>query len=328
MANQRILIDINPKFKLDNTPEQAQHETALLEKLKTLAQQQSIDAQLFICDYRSSIASNLILHPESLEKAVAQIKSEHEKTLKSLSEKFQHDNINYSIKVEWYKPYYEAIIKAAEDFKADLVLKQAHTHSALRNLFITPGDYQLLKSCPSPLLLSKTNNWNKDKCIIAAVDPSHSESENSHLDDIIVQQAKELSEQLNLPLKVCHVFDPTGWEVILNSSATTGVMGQFVVIDSPDDHHALMKKIRKQHETQLNVLKQRHQLKDDEVNLLEGFPEEAITQVADDLNAAFAVVGTTYRSGLLGSTAESLLEQIGCDIIAVKPGDFSSLDTH
>lgn len=328
MANQRILIDINPKYSLEKTPEHAQNETALLEKLQSLADSQPLDVQLFICDYRSSIASNLILHPDSLDKAIEQIKSEHLKTLKSLSEKYQHDNINFSMDAVWYKPYYEAIINAAEKFNADLVFKQAHTHSALRNLFITPGDYQLLKSCPSPLLLSKTNNWKNSECIMAAVDPSHSESQDSHLDDIIVQQAKELSKQLNLPLKVCHVFDPTGWEVILNSSATTGVMGQFVVIDTPDDHHALMKKIRHEHEAQLNVLKQRHQLKDDDVILLEGFPEEAITQAADDMNASIAVVGTTYRSGLLGSTAENLLEQIGCDIVAVKPGDFSSLNTH
>ncbi|NVJ50405.1 MAG: universal stress protein UspE, partial [Gammaproteobacteria bacterium] len=39
-------------------------------------------------------------------------------------------------------------------------------------------------------------------------------------------------------------------------------------------------------------------------------------------------VGTHYRSGLLGSTAEALFDSAECDLVAVKPAQFTALDTH
>ncbi len=318
MAALRVLVDIDPKAK----------DSDLLSKLNILANKVTLDVTLFTCDYHASIASSLFLHPESLEKAIEHIKSQHQQKLLGLAEKYAHQNINYALQIDWHKPRYEATLKVAEKIQPDLIMKEAKEHSIWQQLFFTPDDYQLLKSSSSPLLLSKNKSWKDAKCILAAVDPSHPLSQESHLDDIIIQQAKELSEALNLPLKVCHVFDPTGWEVVMNSSATTGVMGQFVVIDNPDDHHQMLIKIREKHQQNLDTLMQRHQLENNEVELLEGFPEEMLEQTANDSNAALIVVGTTYRSGLLGSTAEKLLEHISCDLIAVKPGDFSALKTH
>ncbi len=318
MDSLKILVNVNPE----------QDDNRHLSKIQQLADHTALEVTLYICDYHASIASNLILHPESLEQAIKQIKKTHQSRLETLQKEFQHDNIKYSTLVEWHKPYYEAIMNAAEKLNVDLVIKQAAEHSRLKQIFFTPSDYQLLKSCEQPLLLTKGKHWSDASCVMAAVDPSHQLSQESHLDDIIIQQAKELSTYLNLPLKVCHVFDPTGWEVVMNSTASTGVMGQFVVIDTPDDHQALMNKIRQEHQSQLEVLKDRHQLSDNEVALLEGFPEEALETEAEKSNAALIVVGTTYRSGLLGSTAERLLEDLSCDVVAVKPGDFSALETH
>ncbi len=318
MTALRVLAEIDPKAK----------SSQLFNKLKTLAETTPLDVTLFICDYHASVASNLLLHPESLQKAISHICKEHEQKLNELAKTHAHSNIKYSVKAEWHKPRYEGTLNLIESLKPDLVLKEAKEHSIWQQLFFTPDDYQLLKSSSAPLLLSKNKPWDQAKCIMAAVDPSHPLSKESHLDDIIIQQAKELASALKLPLKVVHVFDPTGWEVVMNSSATTGVMGQFVVIDNPDDNHELLRKVREKHQQHLNELKQRHQLKDDEAELLEGFPEEMLEQTAEELKAAFIVVGTTYRSGLLGSTAESLLEHISCDLIAVKPGEFSALKTH
>ncbi len=318
MDKLKILVNINPEGN------DHQH----LKKVQQLAEHSPLEVTLYVCDYHASIASNLILHPESLEQAIKQIKKQHQSHLETLQQEFQHENITYKTKVDWHKPYYEAIMDTAESMSADLVIKQAAEHSRLKKIFFTPSDYQLLKSCEQPLLLTKGKQWSNANCVLAAVDPAHQLSQESHLDDIIIQQAKELSNYLNLPLKVCHVFDPTGWEVVMNSTASTGVMGQFVVIDTPDDHQALMNKIRQEHQSQLDVLKDRHQLSDNEVALLEGFPEEALETEAEKSNAALIVVGTTYRSGLLGSTAERLLEDLSCDVVAVKPGDFSALETH
>ncbi|NVJ61390.1 MAG: universal stress protein [Gammaproteobacteria bacterium] len=302
--------------------------SVVLSKLQELAEHQSIHATLLMCDYRSSIASSLILKTEHLDSAVEYIKEQHLQSLKKLASEFKHPNINYTFRVEWHRPFYESVLNVAKELDVDLVLKQTHEHSKLRQLLLTPGDYQLMKSCPSPVLLSKTGSWKDRHCIIAAVDPSHELSRSSHLDDMLIQEAKALSELLELPFKVCHVFDPTGWEVVLNSSASMGVMGQFVVLDTPQEHKQMLDTIREQHNKQLLELQSRHQLKDEQVALLEGYPEESLVSEADKQKAALIIVGTTYRSGLLGSTAEALLENINCDLVAIKHADFDALETH
>jgi universal stress protein E len=293
-----------------------------------MADKVNLDVTLFSCDYQASVASNLLLHPESLKQAIEHIKSQLKQKLQDLSAQYAHPNIRYTVRTEWHKPHYEATLKLADEIQPDLVLKEAKEHSIWQQLFFTPDDYQLLKASSTPLLLSKNQSWTNAQCVLAAVDPSHPLSQESDLDDIIIQQASELATILGLPLKIAHVFDPTGWEVVMNTSATAGVMGQFIVIDNPDDHQQLLQKIKERHQQQLDQLGQRHQIEQQDLLLLEGFPEEVLEQAANDLNAALIVVGTTYRTGLLGSTAEKLLEHISCDLVAVKPKKFAALKTH
>jgi len=49
--------------------------------------------------------------------------------------------------------------------------------------------------------------------------------------------------------------------------------------------------------------------------------------VADEIGASLVVMGAVSRSRLqeifLGSTAERVLDRITCDVLVVKPGDFT-----
>ncbi len=318
MSKQIILADISP----DHSAER------LMSRVIRLASNATTQVHLYICDYHSSLASSFLLHPDSLQKTIEHRRKEHEQYLQQLSEQYAHSNIEYRIQVDWHKPSYEAVLKAAESVKATLILKEAHQHNLLNRLLFTPSDYQLLKSSPTPLMLIKNKPWQDNGCVMAAVDPTHQLSQESQLDDALVEHAKALSAQLNLPLKLVHVFDPTGWEVVMNSSASAGVMGQFVVLDTPEEHQQLLNQIRDAHKNQLNELREKHQLDENSILFLEGFPEEQLEHACEKYNAAVTLVGTTYRSGFLGSTAEKLLDHIGSDLLAIKPKDFAALETH
>jgi universal stress protein E len=63
----------------------------------------------------------------------------------------------------------------------------------------------------------------------------------------------------------------------------------------------------------------------------QGLPEEVIPEVANKLNAAMVIIGTTGRTGLsavfIGNTAEHVIDKINCDVLALKPqGYISPLD--
>jgi universal stress protein E len=70
-----------------------------------------------------------------------------------------------------------------------------------------------------------------------------------------------------------------------------------------------------------------HGLPAERVHLEQGAANEVLPRVAESLGAALVVMGAVSRSRLqevfLGSTAERVLDRIGCDVLVVKPGNFT-----
>jgi universal stress protein E len=70
-----------------------------------------------------------------------------------------------------------------------------------------------------------------------------------------------------------------------------------------------------------------HAIDPGRVHLEQGSAVEVLPRVAASLSAALVVMGAVSRSRLqevvLGSTAERVLDRIGCDVLVVKPGDFA-----
>ncbi|MFT5527465.1 MAG: hypothetical protein ACI9HK_005447, partial [Pirellulaceae bacterium] len=57
-------------------------------------------------------------------------------------------------------------------------------------------------------------------------------------------------------------------------------------------------------------------------------PGEEITRLAEELKIELLVMGTVCRSGVagffIGNTAERVLDQVNCSILAVKPSKFDT----
>ncbi len=62
------------------------------------------------------------------------------------------------------------------------------------------------------------------------------------------------------------------------------------------------------------------------IHVLKGIPKEEIPILAQKINAEILVMGTIARTGIsgffIGNTAESILMQIDCSILAIKPKEF------
>ena len=60
----------------------------------------------------------------------------------------------------------------------------------------------------------------------------------------------------------------------------------------------------------------------------EGLPERVIEEVADKIDAELVVLGTIGRTGisaaLIGNTAEHVIDQLNCDVLALKPDGYIS----
>ena len=65
-----------------------------------------------------------------------------------------------------------------------------------------------------------------------------------------------------------------------------------------------------------------------QLHLLEGDAKHVVPTIARDLNVDLIVMGTVARTGIagffMGNTAESILTQLDCSVLTVKPPGFIS----
>ena len=117
-----------------------------------------------------------------------------------------------------------------------------------------------------------------------------------------------------------HAFFPAA---LLAATATLAGMPLASGLTSAEIVEAERKRIA----GQLAGIVDAYQLPAQRVHLEQGAAAEVLPRLADQLNAALVVMGAVSRSRLqevfLGSTAERVLDRIGCDVLVVKPADFT-----
>ena len=63
-----------------------------------------------------------------------------------------------------------------------------------------------------------------------------------------------------------------------------------------------------------------------QVHIMKGEPHKVIPNLAQEMKADLVVMGTVARTGIpgliMGNTAETILNNIGCSVLAVKPPGF------
>lgn len=206
----------------------------------------------------------------------------------------------------------------------DLLLKDAATskegafHSA---------DRQILRNCPCPVWLSRSDRPHapvgKER-MLALVDPAPlgsspaSSADRESVSTTILDLAVQLAEAEQAELIVAHVWDATAQGILRNCGYTEDQINTYV------------NNVRSGVSRTLDRLLEPYQgrIDPDAVQLLRGMPNTVIPEFVDAQQIDLIVMGTMARSGvagmLIGNTAESLLSQADCSILAVKPEGFVS----
>jgi nucleotide-binding universal stress UspA family protein len=212
----------------------------------------------------------------------------------------------------------------------DLVIKvvgKGGTHS-----FLFGGiDQHLLRKCPCPVWIMVGDTSANYRKILAAVDfdPWSENDAESIAEDSLNRQILGLAASLATSdfaqLHLVHA-----WQ-----SITDNVIRVFSS-DMPDDEAAANRaRERREHQFRLELLEKKikEQLGDEAYRYLsprfrlrEGNPRDVIPELATELDADLVVMGTVGRTGipglLIGNTAEVILNNLECSVLAVKPEGF------
>lgn len=225
-------------------------------------------------------------------------------------------------------PFLEIIREVLRN-EHDLVIKVPETREWLDRLFGS-DDMHLLRKCPCPVWLIKPGMPKVYRRILAAVDagdeypPEELESRRA-LNRQILEMASSLALSDFAELHIVHA-----WHAIAESAMRGALMHT-----QEDDIIAYVEQVRRQHTTGLDGLMREvtSNLGQDvleylkpQSHLVKGWPHKEIPALAKRIEADLVVMGTVARTGvpgfIMGNTAETILNQIDCSVLAIKPPGF------
>ncbi len=242
---------------------------------------------------------------------------------------FRND-VKIQVKVELGTPFLQ-IIREVERNGHDLVIKAPERLDWLDRLF-GGDDMHLLRKCPCPVWMVKSSAPSQYRRILAAVDvddlySAHDHSTHQALNRIIVQLASGVALAEAAELHIVHVWDAIGERLM-----SGGIMGNPEI-----DVNAYVQQTRRHHDTLLRALLRELEEGADKdsldyikpkTHLLKGKPAREIIRLATELEVDLLVLGTLGRTGIpgliIGNTAETVLAQIDCSVLAIKPPGFRS----
>jgi len=274
-----------------------------VERGMLLAKGLGLHVDLFICDYNAQLVSGSFLDSAKLKRAKAGYLNNKKLFLDKIADPYIEDGIAVTTKVSWDRPLYEGIVRQALHSDARFVIKDTHYHSALSRVLFTNTDWHLIRSCPSPLWLVQPDRGFTRPKILAAVDPMHEHDKPASLDIRIISEAFEIADSMDGEVHVAHVFNP------YLDPANPG-------------------RIEEQHTDALKALVGELQIPEERTHFHAGNAIDVLPAIASDMRADVVIMGAVSRSRLenviVGSTAENVLDHLGCDVLVLKPKGFES----
>lgn len=287
-----------------------------VDKAAALAERWKARLELFACETKESHALRYAAH---LRKGGnAEFITHIRVVVDALAQPLRKRGIDVAVEIDRGDPLHTRLIEHAKRRGADLVVKDTHHHSIAKRTFITNTDWHLIRGCPAPLLLTKSKAWAPAPAILAAVDPGHVNDKPIALDQLILEWVQALRERLSGSAHAVHAYLPT----VLVAEAASGVPAMMSPL-TPQMIEDERKRVLKDVEALVAPYGLTASTK---VQL--GVASDVLPQVALELGAGVIVMGAISRSGLqrvfIGSTAERVLEHLPCDVLIVKPPEFSA----
>jgi len=261
-------------------------------------------------------------------KLQAAMVNQRRKELESLVAPYQQ-RISIRLDVLVGKTYLEAI-RAVIRNKHDLLIKPAESPRFMKRIFGS-DDMHLLRKCPCPVWLMRKDEKSSCARILAAVDFNLDMRDASTSVDLgLNQEILDLSSSIALPdlaeLHFVHVWDAPAEMMIRSWSDNPDEAGISYVEGERLRHGRALSRFREQ--LMLLIGKEAFDHLSPQYHLLRGAASKVIPHTARRLKVDLVVMGTVARTGIagliIGNTAEAILEQLQCSVLAVKPLGFVS----
>ena len=297
-----------------------------LERAVTLAETNQARLRAIVVAERISVGMGMPDDGPISEQLQSALVQDRQEVVESVVAPYR-DRVSIETGVLVGTPFLE-VIREVMRYKHDLVVKTAEDPEWLDRL-LGSDDMHLLRKCPCPVWMLKPGAPARFRNILATVDVDDDQSSGEleiqkALNDKVLQLSASLAVTEQAELYVGHAWDA------IDANSLRGRL-----LRSLHAHLSQYNESVRQHRLEnVNLLLDRLapdlRLENLEIQtqLVEGAPHMAIPAMACDIKADLVVMGTVARTGIpgfiVGNTAEMILSQIACAVLAVKPPGFSS----
>lgn len=213
-------------------------------------------------------------------------------------------------------PFLEIIRQVLRD-QHDLVMVTAEGADGLKEQLFGSTTMHLMRKCPCPIWAIKPKSHKSFARILAAVDPDSPAIKHNALDRLVMDLACSLASLEQSELHIVHAWNLPGEEQIRNR----GVILQ-------DELDMWLRGVRSRRQNQLDDLLGHYSSLDlnPRIHLIQGRPGKIIPSLIREKEIDLLVMGTVCRTGVsgffIGNTAETVLAQVDCSVLSVKPEQF------
>lgn len=250
------------------------------------------------------------------ERIFARERANAKENLERQARRLRRLGVKASVAVEIDFPAHEAILRRAARTAADLIVVDAHASRRAMPGLMRLTDWELLRNSRLPVLVVKGVRRYRRPVLLAAIDPMHANAKPGSLDRVILGAAEELRRVLGGILHVMHAYEALPYSVANARIANSRIAAEFRARSLAASTRAFARVMRSSAVPESN----RH--------VVGQHPYAAIQHTAAKVRADVVVMGAIARSGikrlLIGNTAERVLNELGCDVLVVKPRGFRS----
>ena len=216
------------------------------------------------------------------------------------------------------------ILRIVQSDGHDLLVKAVGDQSApLQPLSST--DMHILRKCPCPVWMVRSGGRLPCRRVLAAVDFEPDEPVSDALNEAIAELASSLASRHTAERHWVHAWRVPHEPFLRSPRAGLDAAAVDALIAEERDRRRRW--LRELIDVSGGGLDARYD-ESAQMHLCEGDPKTEVPRVVSELDIDVVVMGTVGRVGIpgffIGNTAEEILKQVDCSVLAIKPAGFES----
>lgn len=227
----------------------------------------------------------------------------------NIIEQYRVQGIEIESKTRLNNSVSKAILEELEQEQEqyDLVILNYKHHHPLFHEFSFADEWRLLRESDVAVMLVGANEWGENGHILTAIETDDGSHQHNTFNQKLLDETEHIASLLSSDIHLVNCF--------LDQNISMAITPPKV------KHHRLNNQSR--HWINLVDSARSHQIENSHLHLEEGLPDHIIPNMAEKCGASIVILGAGEHHGLFsqfkGHTSEHIIDQLNCDIFAIKP---------